>query len=94
MVTDFWVHRSRRSGRVVPHLSGSKEIVVARRELPPRATLEVRVMFEPSRLSPGCVVQAYEQVVPLTPRTASRARHRELARWERTVHPVGGRAAS
>jgi hypothetical protein len=41
---------------------------VARREPPPRMTLEVHVMFEPSRLSPACVAQAYEQVE----RTASR----------------------
>jgi hypothetical protein len=67
---------------------------VARREPLPRTTLEVRVMFEPSRLSPACVAQAYEQVVPLTPCTASRARHRELARRERSMQPVGRRAAS
>ena len=51
-------------------------------------------MFEPSRLSPACMAQAYEQVVPLTPRPASQARHRELARQERTVQLVGRRVAS
>ena len=39
-------------------------------------TLEVRITFEPSRVSPACVVQAYEQVVPITRRPAPRARAR------------------
>jgi hypothetical protein len=66
---------------------------VARRDLPPRMTLEVRVTFEASRLSSACVAQAYEQVVPLTQRTASRASHRELAGGENTPQPVGRRAS-
>jgi hypothetical protein len=32
-------------------------------------------MFEASRLSPACVAQAYEQVVPLAQHAASRASH-------------------
>jgi hypothetical protein len=75
-------------------MSGSKETVVARRDPPPSTTLAVRVTFEPSRLSPACVAQAYEQLVPLTQRTTSRASHRELAGCENTVQPVGRRAAS
>jgi hypothetical protein len=67
---------------------------VARRERPPRTTLEVRVTFEPSRLSPACMAQVYEQVVPLTQRTVSRASHGELAGGEHTLQPVGRRAAS
>jgi hypothetical protein len=51
-------------------------------------------MFEPSRLSPACVAQAYEEVVPLTQRTISRAAHMELARREKIVQPVGGGAVS
>lgn len=27
-------------------------------------TLEVRVVFEPSRVAPSCMAQAYERVVP------------------------------
>jgi hypothetical protein len=51
-------------------------------------------MFEPSRLSPACVAQAYEEVVPLTQRTTSRAAHRDLARREKTMQTVGRRAVS
>jgi hypothetical protein len=92
METDFWARRSRRGCPVSSPLEGSKETVVARREPPPSTTLEVRVTFEPSRLSPACVAQAYEQVVPLTQRIASRASHRELAGGENTLQPVGRRA--
>jgi hypothetical protein len=67
---------------------------VTRRDPPPSTTLAVRVTFEPSRLSPVCVAQAYEQVVPLTQRTAFRASHRELTGGEQTLQPVGRRAAS
>ena len=34
-------------------------------------TLEIRITFEPSRVSPDWVVQAYEQVVPLRRRPPS-----------------------
>ena len=36
----------------------------------PRQTLEVRITFEPSHISPACVVQAYERVVPIRRRPA------------------------
>jgi hypothetical protein len=67
---------------------------MARRDPNATKTLEGSVMFEPSRLSPAHVVQAYEQVVPLTQHTASRAAHRGFAGRKRTVQPVGRRAAS
>ena len=67
---------------------------MARRDPNTTKALEVSVMFEPNQLSPACVVQAYEQVVPLTQRTASRASHRELAGRENTLQPIGRRAAS
>ena len=38
---------------------------MARRARPRIPTLEMRITFEPSRVSPACMVQAYEQVVPL-----------------------------
>jgi hypothetical protein len=66
---------------------------MARRDLNTSTTLAISVVFEVSRLSPACVAQAYEQGVPLTPRTAARASHRERARGEKTVQPVGRRAA-
>jgi hypothetical protein len=67
---------------------------MARRDPKTTRTLEVSVLFEPSRLSPACVAQAYEEVVPLTQRITSRASHRGLAGRENTVQPVGRRAAS
>jgi len=55
-------------------------------------------MFEPSRLSPACVAQAYDHVVPITCRTAAGASHTSLAghrteREEKTPR-VGRRQAS
>jgi hypothetical protein len=67
---------------------------MARREPHTTKALEVSVMFEPSRLSPACVAQAYEEVVPLTQRTTSRAANRDLARREKTMQTVGRRAVS
>jgi hypothetical protein len=67
---------------------------MARREPNTTKALEVSVMFEPNRLSPACVVQAYEQVVPLTQRAVLRAAHRGFAGRKRTVQLVGRRAAS
>lgn len=45
---------------------------MARREPRRHLTLEVRITFEPSRVSPACIVQAYEQVVPIARRTTQR----------------------
>ncbi len=42
---------------------------MARRVHTRTTTLEVRLSFEPSRVSPACIVQAYERVVPITRRT-------------------------
>jgi hypothetical protein len=67
---------------------------MARREPNTTKTLEVSVLFEPSRLSPACVAQAYEEVVPLTQRATSQAVHSDLARREKTMQPVGRRAVS
>ena len=51
-------------------------------------------MFEPSRLSPACVAQAYEQVVPMLGRTTPQPAPTRLAGRERGMQPVGRRAAS
>lgn len=67
---------------------------MARRAPNTTQALEVSVMCEPSRLSPTCVAQAYEGVVPLTQRTTSGAAHLEPASWDRTMPPVGRRAVS
>ena len=67
---------------------------MARREPNTTKTLEVSVLFEPSRLSPAWVAQAYEEVVPLTQRATSQAVLIDLARREKTMPPVGRRAVS
>ena len=65
MGTGFWEPRSRRAAsRSSPHHS-REEAVVARRAHPRLPTREIRITFEPSRVSSACMVQAYEQVVPL-----------------------------
>ena len=46
---------------------------MARRVRTRSTALEVRITFEPSRVSPACVVQAYEWVVPITRRTTPQA---------------------
>jgi hypothetical protein len=65
MGTGFWEPRSRRaSSRSSPHHS-REEAVVARRARSRLPTREMRITFEPSHISSACIVQAYEQVVPL-----------------------------
>ena len=65
MGTGFWEPRSRRaSSRRTPQRS-RQEAVVARRARPRLPLWEIRITFEPSRISSACMVQAYEQVVPL-----------------------------
>jgi len=71
MGTGFWGHRFRQGcPRSGPHHS-REEAVVARRAYTRMPTLEIRITFEPSRVGPACVVQAYEQVVPLGRRTTA-----------------------
>jgi hypothetical protein len=43
---------------------------VARRADTPRQILEVHLIFDPGYISPACVVQAYEWVVPIRHRSA------------------------
>jgi hypothetical protein len=47
---------------------------VAHRERPKPLTREIRVMFEPHRLSPAWIAQAYDQVVPVARRATTQAR--------------------
>ena len=47
---------------------------MAHRERNGSTTLEVRITFEPNRLSSVSVVQAYERVVPITRYPVPRAR--------------------
>jgi hypothetical protein len=59
--------------RVVPtRRPWAKETMVARRERQQTQPREIRVTFEPSRLSQASVAQAYEQVVPIVRRLTAR----------------------
>jgi len=92
MGTGSSAHRSRRCRRVSPPRPRSKETVVARRARTQRQTLEVRITFEPSHVSPGCVAQAYEGVVPITRRpTPLRSTPAMQAGHARQQQPVGRR---
>ena len=43
---------------------------MARRANTPRQILEVHLIFEPGHISPACVAQAYEWVMPIRRRPA------------------------
>lgn len=90
----FSGHRFTRWGLVTIPRHGNKEAVVARRARTRSTTLEVRITFEPSRVSPACVTQAYERVVPITRRTTLQA----LPPWPDEnapqTQPVGRRQSS
>jgi hypothetical protein len=79
MGMDFWEHLSSECPLVKALRHGPKETSVARRGHIRRTTLAVRITFEPSRMSPACVVQAYERVVPITRRPTSQARSPQQA---------------
>jgi hypothetical protein len=89
-----WGHRSSwgRPWRAQRH--GSKETNVARREHIRRRTLEVRITFERSRVSPACVTQAYERVVPMTRRTTSQGLPTRQTECAQPTPHVGRRSAS
>jgi hypothetical protein len=91
MVTGFMVRLSIRWSLLTSHLRGIKEvIIVASREPKKAPLLEARVMYEPSRIAPACLVQAYERVVPLTRRAvASLCRGRQVSR-DKIKRSAGG----
>ena len=64
---------------------------MARRAHRRSRTLEVHLTFEPSRVSPACVRQAYEQVVPITRRTTPRAHPARQAEGIQPQHHEGRR---
>lgn len=70
--TGFWARRSKRPSLVrslTTTPSGIEEEVVVGSGGPRKTkSLEVRVVFEPSRIAPACVTQAYERVVPIARR--------------------------
>jgi hypothetical protein len=91
METGFWELPFRWGSLWSTRRHGSKETSVARRAHKPSRTLEVRLTFEPSRVSDVCVVQAYERVVPITRRPAPRTRSTQQAEGIQQPQHVGGR---
>jgi hypothetical protein len=68
---DSWARRSRQPApvRSLTMPSGiEEEVVVENGEAKKAKTLEVRVVFEPGRIAPSCMVLAYERVVPIVRR--------------------------
>ena len=87
----FWGRHSREWRLATAPRHGSKEASVARRVRTRSTTLEVRITFEPNRVGPACVVQAYERVVPITRRPAPRAGSPRQAESAPQRQHVGGR---
>ena len=94
MVTGFWGHLFRVCRSVNAPRHGRKEASVARRVRTGSTPLEVRITFEPSWVSPACVVQAYERVVPIARRPAPRARAPQPAEGAPQTQHVGRRQHS
>jgi hypothetical protein len=67
---------------------------MARRERTHTMVLEIRITFEPSRVSSACVAQAYEQVVPIPRRTTSPSVPPRQAARGRQMQRMGRRPAS
>jgi hypothetical protein len=91
MVMGFWGPHFRECHLVKAPRPGYKEASVARRGPIRRTTLAVRLTFEPSRVSPACVVQAYERVVPITRRPTPQARAPQQAEGAPQTQPGGRR---
>jgi hypothetical protein len=72
MATGFSAPRSKWARAVTVRCQRDKETMVARREHQQPQPREIRVTFEPRRLSRSSVTQAYEQVVPIIRRRTSR----------------------
>jgi hypothetical protein len=94
MGTGFSGHHSRGGSPWSPWRHGSKETTVARRAHIRRRTLEVHITFEPSRVSPACIVQADERVVPIARRTTSQGLLTKQAVCAQQRPHVGRRSAS
>jgi hypothetical protein len=73
---------------------GRQETSVARRVHRSSKTLEVHITFEPSRVSPACVAQAYEQVGPRRRRTTLQGLSTPQAECAPQTQRVGRRSGS
>jgi hypothetical protein len=71
MAREFRASRFRSKRPVPARRHRSKETIVARREHPKPQEREIRVTFEPHRLSPTWMAQAYEQVAPIARRSTT-----------------------
>jgi len=91
MVMGFWGPHSRECHLTQAPRHGHKEVSVAHRGHSRSLTLAVRITFEPSRVSPACVVQAYERVVPIIRRPTPQARAPQQAEGAPQTQPVGRR---
>jgi hypothetical protein len=91
MAMGFGVPHSRECHLAKAPRHRHKEVSVARRGHTGSITLAVRITFEPSRVSPACVVQAYERVVPITRRPTPQARAPQQAEDAPQTQPVGRR---
>ncbi len=61
-------------------IRGTEGGTVAHRDRTKARSLTVRRSFEPTRIAPACVVDAYERVVPITRRTVRADRtHEQLS---------------
>ena len=67
---------------------------MARRAQTRIPTLEIRITFEPSRVSPACVVQAYAQVVPRRHRPTAAGSDRRPVEGTPDTHYGGRRQVS
>lgn len=77
MARGFSAPRSSSARPAILRRHRDKEMIVGRREHQPPHPREIRVTFEPSRLSLSGIAQAYEQVVPLVRRTPTRPARRD-----------------
>ncbi len=64
---------------------------MARREACPR--LEVREAFEPTRLSPHCLISAYARLVPIRRANVSKAKPNQQEPADALVRKGGGKHA-
>lgn len=87
----FSARRSKRGRLWRTQRHRGKETIVARQARRPSNTLEVRITFEPSRVSSTCVVQAYERIVPITRRTTPSARAAKQVENAPAMQRVGRR---
>jgi len=91
MVMGFWGPHSRECHLTQAPRHGHQEVSVAHRGPSRSLTLAVRITCEPSRVSPACVVQAYERVVPIIRRPTPQARAPQQAEGAPQTQPVGRR---